>query len=398
MRGLLLGCLVAFTAICEANSSLWGYFQVHYYNENDPIMGYCYHVQYCDREGWLLLGHDLLVKSTLAQDSIDGRIYSLTFDVAVYDRAQNWVLAQEGDIASPTTTRFLDADLYLAHHQLDDGEHVGLTTLTLRPSESIYIAFACESTGDYLSAPPYVYGWVQLWIDEDGTPSVRGDLDLEGGPMVVGGGAWTGGIPEPSGGMLMLLGVAVLALRRRVPLGRGYIFRAADGTTTKRRLISKARIGTTDIAVGLLESPLPTEYTPAKLLPADYASHIGTGRLIPVLHLNQHRKAFVVELPEMASLVNRNNEIYTNCGATPAREVFFWPVFGHDSGNPCFMLVSDERILLYATHVRQGALGAPGGPHTALYAYEIQAALDTMSDTAGVPRMNLSFADLTGNE
>ncbi len=32
--------------------------------------------------------------------------------------------------------------------------------------------------------------------------------------MVVGGGAWEGGIPEPSGGVLFLLGAAALGLRR----------------------------------------------------------------------------------------------------------------------------------------------------------------------------------------
>ena len=40
-------------------------------------------------------------------------------------------------------------------------------------------------------------------------------IDLDGGPMVVGGGAWEGGIPEPSGGMLVLLGAAMLGLRRK---------------------------------------------------------------------------------------------------------------------------------------------------------------------------------------
>ena len=37
-------------------------------------------------------------------------------------------------------------------------------------------------------------------------------IDLAGGPMIIGGGS---AIPEPSGGMLALLGLSVLALRRR---------------------------------------------------------------------------------------------------------------------------------------------------------------------------------------
>ena len=43
---------------------------------------------------------------------------------------------------------------------------------------------------------------------------VNSAINLDGGPMIVGGGAWEGGIPEPSGGMLFLLGLAALGLRR----------------------------------------------------------------------------------------------------------------------------------------------------------------------------------------
>ena len=38
-------------------------------------------------------------------------------------------------------------------------------------------------------------------------------IDLDGGPMIVGGGA----IPEPSSGVLLLLGTIILALRRKRP-------------------------------------------------------------------------------------------------------------------------------------------------------------------------------------
>ena len=61
----------------------------------------------------------------------------------------------------------------------------------------------------------YLYGWVSIGVDDDGSPYlVHSAIDLDGGPMIVGGGAWEGGIPEPSGGMLLLIGAAVLGLRR----------------------------------------------------------------------------------------------------------------------------------------------------------------------------------------
>ena len=133
---------------------------------------------------------------------------------------------------------------------------------------------------------------------------------------------------------------------------------------------------------------------PAKLLPPDYDRHLGTGRLVPVCHQNKYRQAFVVELPDLSTWMI-HGEIYMNYGSTSPRYMFKEAVWGHDSGNPCFMLADGQRILLYATHVRQNANGAPGGPHTALYAREIQSAIDTMSDRAAMPRRTLQFFDFS---
>ena len=145
--------------------------------------------------------------------------------------------------------------------------------------------------------------------------------------------------------------------------------------------------------VGLLDSPLPAEYAPAKLLPSGYERYLGTGRLIPVMHQNQHRNAFVMELPDMDSWGTRN-ETCTNYGSTSPRYAFSAAVWGHDSGNPCFMLAGEERLLLYSTHIRQ-ANGAPGGPHTTRFAVEIQAALDSLSTAAAIPNRYLCFFDFS---
>ena len=60
------------------------------------------------------------------------------------------------------------------------------------------------------------------------------------------------------------------------------------------------------------------------------------------------------------------------------------------------MLVGGERILMYVTHVRQdNNYGAPGGPHTMRFVPEIQAALDSLSDAAAMPRHSLQFFDFS---
>ena len=63
-----------------------------------------------------------------------------------------------------------------------------------------------------------IFGWIELRIDGNstgGNVSISGSaIDLDGGPMIVGGGAWEGATPEPVSGILLLLGGALLALRR----------------------------------------------------------------------------------------------------------------------------------------------------------------------------------------
>ena len=59
--------------------------------------------------------------------------------------------------------------------------------------------------------PYYAYGWVEL----SGTDVRASAWDLDGGPMIVGGGS---AIPEPSSAQLLLVCGALLALKRR----RGY--------------------------------------------------------------------------------------------------------------------------------------------------------------------------------
>ena len=171
---------------------------------------------------WYSQGIDLIINLTTPQPDT----CVLTFDrnpSSAVAMPQNWVLAQLGDVVSAETTRNLGANQYLMHDRLDDGGYgSGQTQVTVDHNTvytDIYLAFAVESPGHY-DPDPCVYGWVGLRIflwESEGNGTLEGAwgaYDDAGGPMIVGGGAWEGSIPEPSGGMLLLIGVAVLGLRR----------------------------------------------------------------------------------------------------------------------------------------------------------------------------------------
>lgn len=122
----------------------------------------------------------------------------------------NWLVGSKGDVACEGTTRHQGR--YLNHAKID-GE-TGYTTYDLTGSapQDYYLIFAVENLDDYINQVPdprYAYGWAHIAVNDDMSLSLRGSaMSLDGSPLVV------GAIPEPSAGLLALLGFSLLALRR----------------------------------------------------------------------------------------------------------------------------------------------------------------------------------------
>lgn len=91
----------------------------------------------------------------------------------------------------------------------DDGDTVtGGTRIEGR--SNFYLGFMTSETG--VENGQRWYGWAQLSVDEDRVMTVLASgIGLNGEPVTVGE-----TIPEPSGALLLLLGLGVLGLRRRV--------------------------------------------------------------------------------------------------------------------------------------------------------------------------------------
>ena len=161
-----------------------------------------------DTTGWWLFGATVGVQ----METRIGGDYSLTFDNDLNYVQQNWLLAEKGDVIRYDTTRNLGEEGYLVAYGIDNDKYVGPTEIVVQPDTAMYLAFVCREAASFTG---YIYGWVELEVDSSGNLNVVDSAyDLDGGPMVVGGGAWEGGIPEPSGGVLFLLGAAALGLRR----------------------------------------------------------------------------------------------------------------------------------------------------------------------------------------
>ena len=169
----------------------------------------------CVEDGWILIAAQLVIDSApLSADS-----FSVTFNTESYMASyhQGWTVAHSGDVVGYDTTHGLDDSQYLIHvDPSNPGKNIsGPVQLVMEKSSDIYLAFTCSEQYDEAPSSIY-YGWVQLGIDKDGNISVLGSaVDFDHGPMVVGGGAYTDATPEPSAGVLFLLGAAALGLRRR---------------------------------------------------------------------------------------------------------------------------------------------------------------------------------------
>lgn len=164
-----------------------------------------------------------------------------------------------------------------------------------------------------------------------------------------------------------------------------------DGTVVTRTITNYLRVGSTDIDIAILDSDVPAGINFAKVLPANYTTYLPSltsTTTVPTLSLvggaydvaDTDKQGYVRELNVLSG------SMYFTQSTVAQRSAFFGrAVANGDSGNPSFLIINDEPVLLSSA-----TSFSHFGPD---YAQNITAINSTMTTLGG--GYTLTTADLT---
>ena len=142
-----------------------------------------------------------------------------------------------------------------------------------------------------------------------------------------------------------------------------------------------------DITIGVLDSDVPNTISFAKVLPqnwGEYFPSVGApvaGLTIPSLVLDQEEKALVADW-RSSSMLN-----YFALPVNAQRQIFFETIISGDSGNPAFLIINDELVVLNTWTFGGAGSGTNLVPH--------KDAINTMMTSLG-GGYQLAEVDLSG--
>jgi hypothetical protein len=145
----------------------------------------------------------------------------------------------------------------------------------------------------------------------------------------------------------------VMAAHYQRPVGTKLVFHDRRGRPQRRVLAAvESLTGIADIAVGRLDTPLPDSVRPYRVLPPSGGYGPLAGCLAVVT--DQHRKAFVHEI----SSVSGNGLSFRHPATSRISSHLTKNLVTGDSGNPSFLLVGGELVLI-ETHTTGGPGAGP---------------------------------------
>lgn len=136
-------------------------------------------------------------------------------------------------------------------------------------------------------------------------------------------------------------------------------FVARDNAVITRRLVAQVADAPSDIAIGLLDEPVPQEIDIAPVLPPDFATYLGTRNAVLAVTLDAEERASVQQVSTFFDRGFSVNTLHERWVAPEYQRLAAWSeatVTG-DSGNPAFLVIGNELVLLGCFYT------AMGGPH-----------------------------------
>ena len=157
----------------------------------------------------------------------------------------------------------------------------------------------------------------------------------------------------------------------------------ANGNRIERTITGREFIGGTDIAIGVLDSDLPDSITYYPLIASSTLSSLlqqytAQNLSVPIVYFDQEAKALIHSIYSLGNLILYNT--YTSGEFAPYSE----EIISGDSGNPQFILVDNQPVLLSTT---LGG-GGGGGPSAGAYINEINTAMTNLGGGYQVTQYN----------
>jgi hypothetical protein len=140
--------------------------------------------------------------------------------------------------------------------------------------------------------------------------------------------------------------------------------------------------GWPDFRIGLLDSDVPNSISFAKILPSNWSTYfpsLSTQYTVPLLVIDQEEKALVTDWCLGSTSIRC-------CQPTNAQRLSFYEnLISGDSGNPIFLVINNELILISVV----GGGGAGSGSSLAFYKNEVNALMTALGGSYQLTEINL---------
>lgn len=173
-------------------------------------------------------------------------------------------------------------------------------------------------------------------------------------------------------------------------------FVANDNTVVYRTVVDTVQVGNTDIQVGVLDSDVPDTVTyypimASSTLRSVINSYVNDPADIPIVTFNSHSQTVGVD--KLLTIATESSGGTTHQAYISGKKAeFATSLIGGDSGNPGFIIVDNQPVLLF-THY-----SSIGGPQHGAYISEINSAINSLGGGYQVTEYNPTcFTTFTKN-